>query len=113
MPTKDEAKLTESDIKRMASFVDNTRFINMIKNKPSLDSIPIPNRRILAQRTYTGVFVLSWMGLTFAGLILNQYREKRSLGLYNTRKQFSFRSDPYSSTVNCHYNDVPYTQTDY
>lgn len=113
MPSKDTAKITEGDIKRMASFVDNTRFVNMIKNKPSLDAIPLPNRRILAQRTYTNVFVLAWVGLTFAGLLLDQYREKKSLSLYNTRKQFVFRSDPYSSTVNCQYRDAPYKQLDY
>lgn len=113
MPTTNNTHLSQEESNRIVSFTDETRFINMIRNRPSLNLIAHANRRILAQKTGTHLFALSIVGATLLGLLVNQYQEGHSLSLYNTRKSFSFKSDPYSGTVKCNSQDVPYRQHGY
>ena len=92
----------------MVSGTDNTRYIAMIKNRPSISILPASNTRILAQRTGTnflfGVLILGFVG-TFA---YRQTQELFSPQIFNTRKSYGFKADPYSNTVSCSFKDVPY-----
>ena len=92
----------------MVSNTDNSRFLAMVKNRPSISLIPAANTRILSQKVGTNIL--------FAGLILGffgifGYRRTQELfspQIFNTRKAYSFKADPYSMSVSCTYRDVPY-----
>lgn len=85
----------------------------MIKNRPKLSTIPLPNNRILIQGAGTTLFATVIFGSLALALAINAARDMHSMKLYPTRKRFSFKSDPYSGTVNCKYEDVSYKQSGY
>lgn len=94
-------------------FTDETKYLNMIKNRPSLSVIPQPNRRIISQRWGTNIFANVIFASVLAGIAINLARDMFSYKLYPTRKRFEFKSDPYSGTVHCTYHDAPYKQCGY
>ncbi len=85
----------------------------MIKNRPKLSAIPLPNNRLLVQGAGTTLFATLVFGSFALALAINATRDMHSLKLYPTRKRFTFKSDPYSGTVNCTYQDVSYKQSGY
>lgn len=89
---------------------DETRYLNMIKNRPSVSLIPAASKKILASTSGTNLFGATIFAAILFGSWWNQTRELWSYKLYPTRKRFTFKSDPYSGTVNCTYQDVPYKQ---
>lgn len=89
---------------------DETRYLNMIKNRPKASLIPAASKRILATTSGTNMFGVSIFAAVLLGAWWNQARELWSYRLYPTRKRFTFKSDPYSGTVNCTYHDAPYKQ---
>lgn len=98
---------------KLEGFTDESRYLSMFRNRPKASIVPLPNTRILAQRTGTSmVFVLGTIAI-FGGLFYNQYRELLSWKVYTTRKRFTFKSDPYSGNVNCTFEEVPYKQSGY
>jgi len=70
----------------MENFTDNSRYLTMIKNRPSLGLIPLPNKRLLGQRYATQIFmfttVASLMSILYYKFIVNG----TSLSLLKTRK---------------------------
>jgi hypothetical protein len=80
----------------------------MIKNRPNASILPHPNRRILAEllgmRTFTFFSFAAFLG----GVLLLHTREQLSHKLYNTRKVFKFKTDPYSGKINCTFKELPY-----
>lgn len=98
---------------RIAGFTDETKYLNMIKNRPAASLIPTANLRVISQRRGFNFFGVAVFGLTLLGISLNQYREVVSLRQIQSRKKFEFTSDPYSGAVHCTYNEVPYKQCGY
>mgnify|MGYP001364670791 FL=1 len=49
--------MPETETPRLHGFTDDTKYINMIKNRPKLSAIPLPNARLLMQRSGTGLFI--------------------------------------------------------
>lgn len=107
MPGKDNG------LDKLVTFTDETRYLNMIRNRPSVSVVPRPNQRIIAQRTGTNLIAFLGLASILGGIIFNQTREMFSYNLYPTRKRFIFKSDPYSGTVSCTYHDAPYKQCGY
>jgi len=97
----------------MQSFQDNSRFVTMIKNRPSVSLVPSINKRILAQRW--GIQGLILAGITSYACIVGYKYSTDLLSLYlvKTKKSFSFESDAYSGKVKCNYTEVPNKQYGY
>lgn len=85
----------------------------MINNRPGLHLISAANKRVLAQRTGTKIFSIGFFAFTLLGIAVNSYQENHSLSLFDTRKKFTFKSDPYSGTVKCSTEEVAYRQHGY
>lgn len=106
-------KLIHQINKFMDKFQDNSKYFNMINNKPSLSLIPQANKRLLAQGLGIRVAILSGIG-SFASIVLYKYFiDNSSLYLTKTKKEFSFESDLYSGKVKCNYKDIPNRQHGY
>ena len=91
-------------------FIDNSVNEKMIKNRPVLSVVPGVNRRLHASRI--GMFyTINLFVVGFTAIFAHRYfTDKFSYQLYDTRKDFRFRSDPYSGKVSCEFRDVSYRQ---
>lgn len=98
-----DIKIEESMTRKLTGFTDESKYVRMIKNRPSVSLIPPPNRRILAQWVGTNVFGFSILAAILGGIVLMEYRNQLSFRFYDTRKRFHFKSDPYSGNVSCSY----------
>ena len=97
----------------MEKFQDNSKYFNMIKNKPSLSLIPEANKRLLAQGLGIRVAILSGIGFFGSTVLYKYFIDNTSLYLTKTKKEFSFESDPYTGKVKCDYTDVSNRQHGY
>lgn len=113
MPSQDNSHLTESESNRLIGFTNEEKYLRMIRNRPHLYSVGCANKRVLAQRNGSKIFAFGFFAITLLGLAVNNYQEVHSLSLYDTRKKFTFKSDPYSGTVKCTTQQVPYSQHGY
>ena len=94
----------------MSGYIDNSKYKQMIANRPLLSILPSVKPKVYSQ--YLG---LNWYALIVVSSILGiaaykQSNDLTSMKTYNTRKNFSFEADPYSSKVSCSFKDAPYTQ---
>ena len=87
----------------MQNFQDNSKFINMIKNRPELTAIPAANKRILAQKVGITGFIMFGLVSLSSLLAYKYFVDASSLHLVKTRKAFTFESDPYTGKVKCSY----------
>lgn len=94
----------------MQSFQDNSRYVAMIKNRPSLTLIPAANKRILAQRYGVQGFILLSLASAASIIGYKYFLDVSSLYVVKTKKSFSFESDPYSGKVKCNFTEVPNKQ---
>jgi hypothetical protein len=94
----------------MQSFQDNSKYVTMIKNRPSISLIPEANKRIMAQRLGSQCLIGFTLVSTLSLIGYKYFLETSSLYVNKTKKAFSFESDPYSGTVKCTYNEVPNKQ---
>lgn len=94
----------------MVKFIDNSVQEAMVRNRPSLSIIPPANKKLylprIAVNTSLSVVVVSFVGMFAYQFITGSL----SYPLYNTRKEFQFKSDPYSGEVSCQYRDITYKQ---
>lgn len=95
----------------MSGSIDNSRYLAMIKNRPPISVIPSANKRILTQRVGSNWLAMSLFGGILGIFAYRYLQETFSAELYNTRKQFNIKADPYSGTVSCAHRDAQYTQT--
>jgi hypothetical protein len=72
--TGQDSQVFEHDPSRIVGFTDDTKYVNMIKNRPKVSLIPSVNKRILAQKTGSTLLVTVVFGAILAGSFLNQYR---------------------------------------
>ena len=97
----------------MSMKVDNSRYLAMIKNRPSLSILPAANTQVLAQRAGTiGISLIFFEGI-MSLFLYRQMQELYGPQLYNTRKAFAFKADPYSMAVSCYHRLNPYKQHGY
>ena len=92
---------------------DNSKFQQMVKNRPPLSILPAPNKRLISQymaRTSFTVGVLAFAGSIF---VYKFWLNAHSSFFLKSRKSFSFETDPYSGKVNCNYKEVPNNQHGY
>lgn len=92
----------------MVNYIDNSRYVEMIKNRPVLSMIPAANNRILSQRLGANFMITGLIAGFLAVFAYRQTHEIFSPYIYNTRKSHSFKADPYSGSVSCSYKDVAY-----
>ena len=101
------------DIPRFSGFTDDSKYLNMLKNRPNPLSFPAPNRRILAQRMGHNLIINFAIIGIFSGVCWNEAKEIMSGLLYPKRKVFEFKSDPLTGNVNCTYQEKIYHQEGY
>jgi hypothetical protein len=92
---------------------DNTKFENMVRNRPPLSILPAINKRILSQSLARSIFAVSAFGIASTIFVYKLFINANSAPFLKTRKAFSFEVDPYSGKVNCNYRDVPNYQHGY
>lgn len=94
----------------MSGYIDNSKYKQMIANRPTLSLIPSIKPKVYGQylgiNWYSFIIFASFLGIA----AYKQTNDLTSLRTYNTRKNFSFEADPYSSKVSCSYKDAAYTQ---
>jgi hypothetical protein len=94
--------------KKLAQPDDDSKFMRMIKNRPAASLIPHANKRIIIQRFGSTAFAqLILLGL-LGGIAFQEMKELHSMRLYDTRKKFQFKGDPYSGKVHCTYTEELY-----
>jgi hypothetical protein len=97
----------------MTGFVDNSKYLTMIKNRPSLGAIPKINKRILTQSLAHNIFFGVAL-LSISTIFLLRFRNNaKSEPLTKVRKDFNFETDPFSGKVSCTYKTVPNRQHGY
>ena len=85
----------------MVRFIDNSVQERMINNRPPLSILPSVNKKLHLPRIAANA-VLPAVVFSFLGVFTYQLITRTmSYQLYDTRKQFQFKSDPYSGTVSC------------
>lgn len=85
----------------------------MIKNRPPASVVPPANARIIIEAKTRPIAVAAFTALLVGTFAVNLYRYYNAGYIYNTRKKFDFKSDPYSNTVSCTYRDVPHKTSGY
>lgn len=113
MSAQHNIHLSDSESNRLIGFTNEAKYLKMIKNRPALHLISSANNRVLAQRTGTKIFSIGILAFTLLGIAVNSYQENHSLSLFDTRKKFTFKSDPCSGTVKCSTQEIPYRQHGY
>jgi len=97
----------------LSGFTDETKYWEMLRNRPNPSIIPSPNRRLLAQRIGSNTLInLALIGILL-GLTVTQAKELFSWKLNPTRKVFEFKSDPMTGAVSCTYQEKVYKQEGY
>jgi hypothetical protein len=70
----------------MEKFQDNSKYVNMIKNRPSLGLVPLPNKALLGGR-YAISFVIVGTLASLGSILLYKWSiNELSLPLLKTRK---------------------------
>jgi len=92
---------------------DNSKFEQMVKNRPPQSILPPVNKRLISQyfarNIYFGI-TFGLLGLTF----LQKFWLNANSGPFiKSRKAYTFESDPYSGKVSCNFKDVPNYQHGY
>ena len=92
---------------------DNSKFEQMIKNRPPSSLLPSVNKRLvsqyLARSTFAGVSFFILSGVFVYKFLLNA----NSGPFLKGRKSFTFEADPYSGQVRCDHKEVPNYQHGY
>lgn len=83
---------------------DNTKFENMVKNRPPLSILPVANKRLLGQRIARTAYATTVFGLLGSVLLYKFWLNANSAPFLRSRKAYTFESDPYSGKVRCSYN---------
>ncbi len=94
----------------MQSFQDNSKYVTMVNNRPSVSIVPQANKRIMAQRWGSQAFILFSLVSSLSLIGYKYFLDTSSLYVNKTKKAFSFETDPYTGTVKCSYTDVPNRQ---
>ncbi len=94
----------------MQTFQDNSTFVTMIKNRPSISVVPSVNKRILAQRWGITGAILFGVTSSLSLIAYKYFLDVSSLYVVKTKKAFTFESDPLSGKVKCNYTEVPNKQ---
>ena len=92
---------------------DNTKYENMVKNRPPLSILPQPNKRIVAQYLARNLYFKVAFFLTGSIFLYKFYVNANSAPFVKSRKSFSFEADPYTGKVSCSFRDVPNYQHGY
>lgn len=80
---------------------DNSKFEQMVKNRPSASVLPSINKRLLAQYLGRSSFSVASFAL-IGGIFLYKFALNANSGPFlKSRKSFNFESDPYSGKVRC------------
>ena len=86
---------------------DNSKFEQMVKNRPPQNILPPVNKRLIAQYFGRNIYFVSAFGL-FGLIFLHKFYLNANSGPYiKSRKAYTFESDPYSGKVSCNFRDVP------
>jgi len=94
----------------MQTFQDNSPFVTMVKNRPSVSIVPPVNKRIIAQRWGAQAFIVFSLASALSIISYKYFLDASSLHVVKTKKAFSFESDPFSGKVKCNVTDVPNKQ---
>jgi hypothetical protein len=70
----------------MEKFQDNSRYISMIKNRPSLGLVPLPNKALLGGRYAISFVILGTIGSLGSLLLYKWSTNELSLSLLKTKK---------------------------
>jgi hypothetical protein len=92
---------------------DNTKFENMVKNRPPVSILPAINKRLISQRILRMGFTFSAVALLGSIYLYKFWLNANSSPFIKTRKTFRFDADPYSGKIRCNFNDVPNYQHGY
>ena len=85
----------------MVKFVDNSVQERMVINRPPVNVLPPANKKLHLPRIAVNAAIPVVM-ISFLGVFFYQFSTRTlSYQLYPTRKQFQFKSDPYSGQVSC------------
>ena len=92
------------------NITDNSKFEQMIKNRPSSSLLPAVNKRLVSQYLARSTFAGGCF-LVLTGVFVYKFALNANSGPFlKSRRSFSFESDPYSGKVRCDHKEVPNTQ---
>ena len=86
---------------------DNSKFEQMVKNRPSASILPSINKRLLSQFLGRSSFATASFVL-FGGIFIYKFMLNANSGPFlKSRQSFNFEADPYSGKVRCTHQSVP------
>jgi hypothetical protein len=86
---------------------DNSKFEQMVRNRPAASILPPVNRRLIAQRLGRTVFASTSLTLLLSVLMYKFWLNAHSAPFLKTRRSFTFEADPYSGKVRCNFKNLP------
>lgn len=92
---------------------DQTKYEQMVKNRPPASILPTINKRLIGQRLARTVYGSTAFFLFGSFLLYKFWLNAQSGPWLKTRKSFHFESDPYSGKIRCNFKDVPNYQHGY
>jgi hypothetical protein len=95
------------------NILDNSKFEQLVKNRPPVSILPAINKRLVGQRLARTAYSVTIFGLMGSILLYKFWLNANSAPFLKSRKSYSFESDPYSGKVRCTYNEVPNYQHGY
>lgn len=92
---------------------DNSKFEQMVRNRPPLSILPTVNKRVISQYLARNLYMGGAFALTCSIFLYKFWINTNSSPVLKTRKNFRFQADPYSGKVSCDFADAPNYQHGY